>query len=248
MSEKKKKEMVPVTNGTAINYFAKEHLPKIRKLFAPALTDPEFHFFVSLGKSFGANPFAGEIWAVRYDKSAPASIFLGRNYFRAIAENQPEYKGHTVNAIYGNDEFSYKMDENGKVKISHEFDFLDRGDLLGAYCVVWRSDIENPFFVIRKLSEYNRNQSTWKTQPETQICKVVEAQALRMAFEGRYKGVKSQDEQGIIEASYQEVEPEQNPYPDEPPSLTEPVEPPVTPEEIAEREKAKPKDGRLFEK
>ena len=90
---------------------------KIRKLFASNLTQDEFDFFVGLGSALGANPFTHEIWAVKYeskkDPNKPASIFLGRDFYRRKAQEQPDYDVHIVDAIYSKDEFEVV---NGSVK------------------------------------------------------------------------------------------------------------------------------------
>lgn len=183
---------------------------KIRKMFAPQLTNQEFGMFVGLGKSLGANPFLREIWAVKYGNSE-AQIFLGRDFYRRKAQEQPQYKGHQVDAIYSNDEF--KM-ANGKPE--HSYSLQDRGELIGAYALVYRSDNE-PFFLTVKFSEYTTGKALWNQKPETMIKKVAEAQALRGAFQGVFAGTYDQSEEWVDE------EIEQNPSQYAP--LPEEVEP-----------------------
>ena len=50
----------------------------IHEMFAEELSKVEFKYFVSLGVLFGANPFAGEIWAVKYDKIGKDFVIPGR--------------------------------------------------------------------------------------------------------------------------------------------------------------------------
>ena len=161
---------------------------EVRKQFAKDLTDIEFKFFVGLGKSLGANPFTREIWAVKYGTS-PASIFLGRDFYRKKAQEQPDYDGHYAEAVYSNDEFSV---ENGLVK--HKFKLVDRGSLIAAYSIVKRKGISQSFYVLVNLSEYNLNQSLWKTKPESQLKKVAESQALRGAYQGIFEGTYDESE------------------------------------------------------
>lgn len=167
-----------------------EQIENIRALFAPSLTDKEFMFFVKLGKSLGANPFLREIWAVKYDTKQPAQIFLGRDFYRRKAQEIPMYDGHIVDAVYENDQFSV---ENGKPK--HSYNLKNRGKLIGAYCVVHRKDIKNPYFVFVEINEYNKGLSNWKIMPATMIKKVAEAQALRGAFQGVFAGTYDESEQ-----------------------------------------------------
>jgi phage recombination protein Bet len=175
---------------------------KIKKLFAPDLTPDEFAFFMGLSKSVEANPFLHEIWAVKYDKTKPASTFLGRDYYRKIAQSQPDYDGHMSDAIYSNDKFIVK---NGAPE--HEYNMEDRGNLIGAYALVWIKGRTRPNFKRVKFSEYNKRQSTWTQIPETMICKVAEAQVLRMTWQNEYQGAYSDSEQGVIEASFEEIPP-----------------------------------------
>jgi phage recombination protein Bet len=198
----------------------KDSYNKIRKMFAPQLTNQEFGMFVGLGKSLGANPFLREIWAVKYGNSE-AQIFLGRDFYRRKAQEEPDYKGHQVDAIYSNDEF--KM-SGGKPE--HSYSLQDRGKLIGAYCVVYRSNNE-PYFNTVRFDEYfaggHNKPNLWDKKPETMIKKVAEAQALRGAFQGVFAGTYDQSEEWIDEEIEQnpsqyaplpeEVEPLRNRYP-----------------------------------
>ena len=167
-----------------------DQLDDVRAQFAPLLTDKEFAFFVTLGKSLNANPFKREIWAVKYDKNSPASIFLGRDMYRRRAQEQPDYDGHVVDAVYSKDAF---VVENGIPK--HSYSLADRGVLLGAYCVVYKKNQAHPFFVFVKFSEYDKGQALWKKMGETLIKKVAESQGLRGAFQGIFAGTYDESEQ-----------------------------------------------------
>jgi phage recombination protein Bet len=174
-----------------------ENLQDVRAQFAPTLTEKEFSFFVTLGKSFGANPFLREIWAVKYDSKSPASIFLGRDMYRRRAQEIPEYNGHTVQAIYEKDKFEFDI-VNEMPKHSYS-NFGDRGKLLGAYYIGWSKRSEHPFYVSVRFDEYNNGFALWKTKPETQIKKVAEAQGLRGQYQGYFAGTYDESEQWAVE-------------------------------------------------
>lgn len=175
------------------------NLEKIRGLFAPDLTKDEFMFFVGLGKSMNANPFKREIWAVKYDQKKAAQIFLSRDFYRKTAQNQESYDGHYPLSVYKND--TWDFDPLTGMPI-HNFDVTtDRGELKGAYCLAWRKGIERPFFVYVKFDEVTKKQSTWLSQPVTQVEKVAEARCLRMTWQDIFGGTYSEAEQGIIEAN-----------------------------------------------
>src|SRR5271154_2834920 len=86
-------------------------LQEIRKLFAPKLSDMEFQFFVGMGKASNLNPFTREIWAVKYQDSAPAQVFIGRDGYRKAAQRHPDYDYHQCDAIYENDTFKVARGE-----------------------------------------------------------------------------------------------------------------------------------------
>jgi phage recombination protein Bet len=166
-----------------------ENIEKVRQLFAPTLTTDEMAFFVSLGKNLGANPFTREIWAVKYDRNQPAAIFCGRDFYRRIAQEQPDYEGHNAQALYSNDIVEI---ENGEVK-KHVPSLRDPGEIIGAYCILWRTG-KRPFFHLVRFREYFKGFSNWKTMPETMIKKVAEAQTLRMAYQGIFRGTYDESE------------------------------------------------------
>lgn len=170
---------------------------KVKRMFAPNLTNDEFDFFVSLGKGLGANPFTREIYAIKFRNRKtgewrPASIFCGRDFYRRKAEELSEYDGHYVMVVYSSDKFSVK---NGNPE--HEItNFADRGKIVGAYCVVHRKNTKQPYFVFVKFTEYyDPYKDIWKNKPETMIFKVAEAQGLRGAFQGVFQGTYDESEE-----------------------------------------------------
>ena len=183
-------------NNTMDIWTNETKLKEIRKLVSPSapLTDIEFSYLVELGRATNLNPFMREIWAVKYKEGSPASIFLGRDGYRKAAQRQPDYEYHQVNAVYSKDDFKISNDE-----IQHSYGFANRGDLMGAYCIVKRKGSSKYTYVMVTMSEYNANQSLWKSKPETMIKKVAEAQALRQAFQevlaGTYSDVEIPQEE-----------------------------------------------------
>ena len=187
--------------NTAIDMWHDESkLQEIRKMVSPStpLSDMEFSFLVELGRATQLNPFMKEIWAVKYRRKnrdtgkyeeLPAQIFIGRDGYRKTAQRQPDYEYHQVNAVYSKDEFKICGDE-----IQHAYGFANRGELLGAYCIVKRKRSSKYTYVMVTVGEYNLNQGLWKDKPETMIKKVAEAQALRQAFQEVLAGTYSDAE------------------------------------------------------
>lgn len=175
-------------------------LEEIRQIFAPKLNTQEFDAFVGMGRASGLNPFLREIWAVKYQDSAPAQIFVGRDGYRKAAQRHSQYDYHESDAVYSNDKFKRNSITGD---ISHEYNLKDRGELLGAYCIVKRKSSARPSYTWVKLSEYSTGRSLWHPQtgkPETMIKKVAESQALRAAFQDLLGGTYGEGEmEPIIE-------------------------------------------------
>jgi phage recombination protein Bet len=180
-------------NDVLMMWESKEQLQEIRKLFAPKLSDSEFQFFVGLGKASRLNPFTREIWAVKYQESQPAQVFIGRDGYRKAAQAHPEYDFHQADAVYENDEYEVV---NGVVH--HKYKLSNRGKLVGAYCVAKRHKSSRPIYVYCELSEYSTGRSLWNTQtgkPATMIKKVAESQCLRACFQDLLGGTYAEEEE-----------------------------------------------------
>lgn len=167
-------------------------LEEIRKLFAPKLSDMEFKFFVGLGKASRLNPFTREIWAVKYQDSAPAQVFIGRDGYRKAAQAHSDYDFHQCDAVYENDDFDVT---NGEVH--HKYKLTNRGALVGAYCIAKRHKSSRPMYVFADLKEYSTGKSLWNPQtgkPATMIKKVAESQCLRACFQDLLGGTYGEEE------------------------------------------------------
>lgn len=171
-----------------------DKLKEIRAIFAPKLSDLEFQFFVGIGKASGLNPFLRELWAVKYQENTPAQIFVGRDGYRKAAQRHHDYEYHTCDAVYSNDTFKYNVRDGYP---DHEYNLKDRGELLGAYCIVKRKSSSRPSYTFVKLSEYSTGKSLWNNatgKPETMIKKVSEAQGLRATFQDLLGGTYGEEE------------------------------------------------------
>lgn len=169
-----------------------QKLEEIRKLFAPKLSDMEFKFFVGLGKASRLNPFTREIWAVKYQENTPAQIFIGRDGYRKAAQAHADYDFHQCDAVYENDIFEVN---NGEVR--HSYTLVNRGQLVGAYCITKRHRSSRPMYVFAELKEYSTGKSLWNNQtgkPATMIKKVAESQCLRACFQDLLGGTYGEEE------------------------------------------------------
>jgi phage recombination protein Bet len=168
----------------------KEIVEQIRKCFAPTLNELEFNTLVEIGKSTGLNPFKREIWAIKYGNKE-ASIFIGRDGYRASIGRNSNYGSHIVDAVYENDNFNVDLVNS---VVEHKYDLKNRGRVVGAYCLVFMKSTTRPYYVFVQFDEYNLKQSLWLSKPATMIKKVAEAQCIRMALPNVYGGTYSEDE------------------------------------------------------
>jgi phage recombination protein Bet len=149
---------LPATGGAGIipTQYNQQQIQLIRDMCARDCTDNEFLLLMQLAKTYQLDPFAKQIWAVKYGNN-PAAIFCGRDGFLAIAHRSGKFDGM----------------ESGTRK--------DGDDLVG-WCRVYRKDMSRPFEVEVSLSEYSTGKNLWQTKPKTMIVKVAESHALRRAF------------------------------------------------------------------
>jgi len=148
---------LPATTSTAVPAtYDREKLQLIRDMFAKGANDNEFGVMVELARKYQLDPFARQIWLVKYGDS-PAQIFCGRDGYLAIAHRSGQFDGM----------------ESGTRK--------DGDDLIG-WCKVYRKDMSHPFEVEVYASEYSTGKNLWRDKPRTMIQKVAEAHALRRAF------------------------------------------------------------------
>lgn len=182
-------------NKQASIWESETDLAQIKEIYGKGLSAGEFNTLVQMGRATGLNPFLREIWAVKYGSSA-ANIFIGRDGYRKSAQRHPLYDYHMSDAVYSEDEF-YVVD--GEIK--HKYNLKNRGQLLGAYCIVKRKGSSRPSYVFVELAEYSTGQSLWKKagaekgKPATMIKKVAEAQGLKSAFQELFAGTYSEYEQ-----------------------------------------------------
>lgn len=179
------------TDAGSVNYW--ENKQKLIRLFQKryGLSDDQFQVFCAFGYSLRANPYAGEIIPVvfnRGQKNEKLSFILTRDFRGRIAQEQPDYLRHFVTDVCENDNFS--MDAMTGMP-AHTYDETsDRGKLIGAYCAVWKTTSNLPAaYQFAKYSQYKKTgpgAEIWDHYPNDQIKKVAEAHALRQAYYNKF--------------------------------------------------------------
>jgi len=143
-------------NGIVPPTYSQQQVQLIRDVCARDCTDTEFLLLMQLARTYQLDPFAKQIWAVKYGQN-PAQIFCGRDGYLAIAHRSGQFDG---------------MQSGTKIV---------NGEIIG-WCQVFRKDMSHPFEVEVQLKEYTSGKNLWQSKPHTMIQKVAEAQCLRRAF------------------------------------------------------------------
>ena len=156
----------------------------IKQYINPNVTDQEAFVFLQLCKARGLNPFTGEAYLIKYDKS-PATTVIGKDAFTQRAERNKEFDGFEAGIIV----------ISGKDIIRREGCFLTEEEkLVGGWAKVYRKDRHKPFTTEVQMKEYNKKQAMWLKIPATMIRKVALVQALREAFPSDLGGLYDSSE------------------------------------------------------
>jgi len=184
MEEKEKKAMVEY-KGEKITITAED----IKNYLCPDASAQEVGIFLKTCRSLGLNPFAKEIYLIKYSKSSPAAIVIAADTFLKVAEANPNYDGHQAGIILRNS--AGKLDfREGSFTLEEE-----KNSLVGGWAKVYRKDRNQPFYVAVSLQECIRytkegeRTRPWKEMPARMIRKVALANALREAFPNTFGGL-----------------------------------------------------------
>jgi phage recombination protein Bet len=178
--------------------FDEEQIQLMKDTVARGATDNEFKLFMHLAQSYGLDPFAKEIWCIKYlrpgqrPEEVTATIFSSRDGYLKIASRDPQMNGIQSDAVCANDTFRKLADGS----VDHVYGLPDRGPLVGAWALVHRKDRAFPAYFYAPFAEYSAgNNPTWRKYPSAMIIKVAEAMALKRAFS--ISGLVTQEELGL---------------------------------------------------
>lgn len=154
----------------------------VKATVAKGATDDELNLFLYRCKNMGLDPLKpGQVHFIKYG-SAPGTIIVGIDGFRARAAKTGKHVGTKRGLIRD-----------------------DKGKCLGAWAEVYRSDWTHPAKEEVSLAEYSTGKGQWSKMPETMIKKVAEVAALRMAFPDELGGLYSNDEMDQAEQRHSKV-------------------------------------------
>ena len=155
----------------------------VREYFCPDATDKELAVFASQAKMFQANPWANEIYLVKYNEK-PASTILSYHTFNRIASAQKDYNGIESGVIVHNT-------KTGKVEYNDGAAVFEQigQQLIGGWAKVYRKGIEHPFSVSINLKDFDKGTANWKSMKAFMIEKVAKGQAWRLAYPSMFHNV-----------------------------------------------------------
>lgn len=189
------------TPQSVIAQFAQTDIEIIKNSVAKNTTDAELKYFLAVAASTGLNPFQKEIWC--YKSGSDMLIFAGRDGFLSNAQRKPDFKGIRSAYVCEKDDFKMNMVSG---HIEHSFSAADRGNIVGAYAIVKRKDMD-PFISWAAMSEFNKGFNAWKSNPGSMIKKVAEAHALKQAYS--LSGVASEHDYDFQKNSFAQPEDEE---------------------------------------
>lgn len=179
----------------------------VKRHICPKATDQEVVVFLNMAQSLNLNPWAREVYLIKYSLEEPASYVVAEESYLKAAEQCTEYEGHEAGIIV--------KDAAGNITQPEGTLFLggDNVELVGGWAKVYRKDRKYPFYIavnFKECAKFTRKGELthfWADMPATMIRKVALSRALREAFPSRLGNM-------VTDAEWEEV-----PTGDKPPML-----------------------------
>lgn len=188
------KETPAGTEDNAGIEFTEKEIETLKNTVARDANEHEFKMFISLARRYGLDPFNKEIFFFKVN--GKPQIITSRDGYLKIADRHPEYDGLVSDVVKENDKFRRRIDG-----IDHEYG-TQRGDIIGAYALVYRKDRKYPVYVFAPFNEYDANTRVWRQYPSAMILKCAESMALKRAF--TVSGLVSREEMKIVHIQEEE--------------------------------------------
>lgn len=199
-------------NLQASSGFTAEQVALVKRTVAKGATDDELSLFLSLARKYGLDPFAKEIWFLKYDGNP--TVLTSRDGYLKIALTDPEFDGLKSFVVRENDEFSVDAQHD---QVIHKFG-SKRGEILGAWAAAYHKS-RRPQICFADFREYNTGRGVWKNYPSAMIQKCAEAFVLKRQF--GLSGLVTVEEMGSVVA----IDVDPAPHPESPARVAAKVEP-----------------------
>lgn len=202
-------KLQPPPSIQTVYNFSEKQLQAIKDTVAKGASDSEFEMLMYLANRYQLDPILKEIFYSPQLKT----IMTSRDGYLKIAHRDPTFEGVQSMAVCENDDFELDV-PNCSVK--HKFGKGDRGKVLGAWAIVYRTGKRQQLAWAATKEQLNNNPA-WK-YVSAMSCKCAENFALKRAFS--ISGLVTQEEFGIednvitetvpiIDAEYMEVSAEE---------------------------------------
>ena len=155
--------------------YTPQQVDVIRRTVAKDASNLELQMFLHLAKKYDLDPFAREIWCI--NMAGTVKIITARDGYLKIASSNPHFKGLESDVVYENDNFTKQNDY-----IKHSYQAVNRGNIVGAYALVYRDDRIRPSYFFAPMKDYDKQKNCWTQYPHAMIVKVAESMALKRAF------------------------------------------------------------------
>jgi phage recombination protein Bet len=161
----------------------------VKRHICPKASDQEVVVFLKMAQSLNLNPWAREVYLIKYSLDEPASYVIAEESYLKAAEQCSEYTGHEAGIIV--------KDAAGNITYPEGTLFIesDKVELVGGWARVYRKDRKHPFFIavnFKECAKHTRKGELnrfWDDMPATMIRKVALSRALREAFPSRLGGM-----------------------------------------------------------
>jgi hypothetical protein len=126
------------------------------------------------------------------DDSEGYFIIIARDAYRRIAQSDSEYLMCYSFPVYSKD-----MVEIDNSIILHKLGLDPRGDLIGAYGILYKNNFDRPFIQYASLQEFTQKVGFWDPVtgiPAFMVCKIAEVQVIKSAYATLFSNTYSEDE------------------------------------------------------
>lgn len=148
-------------------------LAEVKARFCPKATDNEVAFFMAYCAAYSLNPYAKEVYLIKYQDGEQASIVIGKDAYIKHAQANEAFQSMQAGCI---------VTDSDEV-LHRRLGMIHPGDtLIGGWALVVRSDRSEPSEIEVDLKNYDTDRFLWKTKKSDMIRKVALVQCLRESF------------------------------------------------------------------
>lgn len=145
----------------------------VKRVLCPNASDKEIGMFLSLCQSQRLDPFAGDVYLVKYGQNA--QMITSKDVFVRRGNQNPNFEGFEAGVVVINAQ--NVMEHRAGSAFYPRYD----KELIGGWCKVYVKG-RKPYYDEVTIGEYSSAKGTWKTIPGTMIRKVAIVHAFREAF------------------------------------------------------------------